>query len=179
MNIWWKHCKERFEIIKIVKKDTCYGTVVWIERRTNNIVLFELLPFATICARAVSRGRFTGCGLFSVNGESKWPGITMDFSVLVADLRDVAEKYKGKTTEPQVSTVVYVDMFTKVCYFVCRSDLHPLDAPVSLPWMICTESRTPILVRFSEVAGTKLHVCFKETIMLDLLKLHDQLTLRF
>lgn len=38
----------------------------------------------------------------------------MDFSVLVADLRDVAEKYKGKTTEPQVSTVVYVDMFTKI-----------------------------------------------------------------
>ena len=49
----------------------------------------------------------------------------MDFSVLVAELRDVAEKYKGKTTEPQVSTVVYVDMFTKVCSFRRESDLHP------------------------------------------------------
>ena len=38
----------------------------------------------------------------------------MDFSVLVKELRDVAEKYKGKTSDPQVSTVVYVDMFTKV-----------------------------------------------------------------
>ncbi|WAR26780.1 hypothetical protein MAR_012484 [Mya arenaria] len=38
----------------------------------------------------------------------------MDFSVLLQDLRDVAEKYKGKTTEPSVSTIAYVDMFTKV-----------------------------------------------------------------
>ncbi|KAL4226814.1 hypothetical protein ACF0H5_014792 [Mactra antiquata] len=38
----------------------------------------------------------------------------MEFSVLLADLRDVAEKYKGKSTEPQVSTNAYVDMFTKI-----------------------------------------------------------------
>ncbi|XP_052781831.1 LOW QUALITY PROTEIN: uncharacterized protein LOC128218256 [Mya arenaria] len=38
----------------------------------------------------------------------------MDFSVLLQDLRDVAEKYKGKTTEPSVSTIAYVDMFTKI-----------------------------------------------------------------
>ncbi|XP_060587858.1 uncharacterized protein LOC132743353 [Ruditapes philippinarum] len=38
----------------------------------------------------------------------------MDFSVLLKDLRDVAEKYKGKSTEPQVSTHAYVDMFTKI-----------------------------------------------------------------
>ncbi|XP_045164580.2 uncharacterized protein LOC123528704 [Mercenaria mercenaria] len=38
----------------------------------------------------------------------------MDFSVLLKDLRDVAEKYQGKGTEPQVSTHAYVDMFTKI-----------------------------------------------------------------
>ena len=38
----------------------------------------------------------------------------MDFSVLMQDLRDVAGKYQGKSTEPQVSTLAYVDMFTKV-----------------------------------------------------------------
>lgn len=38
----------------------------------------------------------------------------MDFSVLLADLREVAEKYRGKTTEPQIATNAYVDLFTKV-----------------------------------------------------------------
>jgi hypothetical protein len=45
----------------------------------------------------------------------------MDFSVLLKDLRDVAEKYKGKSTEPQVSTHAYVDMFTKVRKFDVKS----------------------------------------------------------
>ncbi|XP_052284946.1 uncharacterized protein LOC127881244 isoform X2 [Dreissena polymorpha] len=38
----------------------------------------------------------------------------MDFSVLLQDLKDVAEKYKGKSTEPAISTSAYVDMFLKI-----------------------------------------------------------------
>ena len=78
--------------------------------------------------------------------------------MLVTDLRNVAERYKGKTTDPQVSTVVYVDMFTKVCEFGCKSDLHPLRA--SLPWQICSVSRTHFpelcarnLTEFTETKG--------------------------
>ena len=57
----------------------------------------------------------------------------MDFSVLIQDLRDVAEKYQGKTSEPQVSTHAYVDMFTKVSYFVVFDTATPRLALVSCP----------------------------------------------
>ena len=104
-------------------------------------------------ARAASRGRFIGKWLISVDGDCVCVRKMMDFSALVADLRDVAEKYKGKSSEPQVSTVVYVDMFTKVCDFDRGSDLHPLRAPVRLPWKICTESRTPFSRSFATLSA--------------------------
>jgi len=42
----------------------------------------------------------------------------MDFTVLMKDLRDVAEKYTGKTTDLSVNTAAYVDMFTKVTFLL-------------------------------------------------------------
>ena len=112
----------------------------------------RVAPLEKLSARAASRGRSSGKWLITVDGDCVYVRTMMDFSALVADLRNVAEKYQGKSTDPQVSTVVYVDMFTKVCYFDRRSDLHPLRAPASLPWKICTESRTPFLVRFALTA---------------------------
>ncbi|KAK3605793.1 hypothetical protein CHS0354_002404 [Potamilus streckersoni] len=38
----------------------------------------------------------------------------MDFSALLADLRDVAEKYKGQNSDPKVATIVFADMFIKI-----------------------------------------------------------------
>ncbi|KAL3853058.1 hypothetical protein ACJMK2_016640 [Sinanodonta woodiana] len=38
----------------------------------------------------------------------------MDFSALLADLRDVAAKYKDQSSDPKVATIVFVDMFIKI-----------------------------------------------------------------
>lgn len=63
----------------------------------------------------------------------------MDFSVLLKDLRDVAEKYQGRSSEPQVSTHVYVDTFTKVRKIPCKVT-NPLTQEE--PWRTCISSRT-------------------------------------
>lgn len=66
----------------------------------------------------------------------------MDFSVLLADLRKVAEQYRGKTTDPQVSTNAYVHLFTKVSKN--RASVRLGGSTDFLPWRRWHSSRTQL-----------------------------------